>query len=286
MKITVTLIALLIFVAVLIFNVYLLKKGKIKKKKYREYLKVVNIIISAIVGILGVSTISISLIFVLGGNVQLGHNITNYYNNDKQHDLLLIGKNQIEAGNYEEAFATYNSKDLEDNDYAKINIAYLYAHGLGTEENISKALEIYNEVDTDEAKRNKLGLLIALNYQGNYYQSSYNEQIDELINYFIKKDDYYFWNFLSLSKFGRCIDEILEEDPFIKQNFSFSLSDLYVFECKRGKYTDPPRNTAYVWYKFVGADFDVNPNVSQTFPYFYYDMYQLKYLKYIDQIWL
>lgn len=309
MNTTIIFTALLLLAAIFIISLYLLKLSKFDLKGYKEYSKICKTIIygiSAIVGALGVGTM---IVLNINDNIEVGskdnssnrgtivseaiingngnilgnnNNVTNtfIYNNDLQRDQLLEGKICFDNKDYETAFKIYNSEELKYNDYARINTAYLYAHGLGVEENIFKAMEIYDEVDTDEARRNKLGLLIASNDQG-----SNNEQILELIDYFIAKDDYYVWDFLSFSKFGKGINEMLQEDTSFKQSFSYCLSDLYIWESERGKYTNPPRNTAYVWYIFVGADFDYNTYKAQSLPYFYYDVYQLKYLKCIDKIW-
>lgn len=180
-------VALILLCAVIITSFFVLKSGKFKKNKYKEYFKIVNKIITVILEIIG--TLGISAVIYLSINAEnvgiltlftdnfsgtiideatikgngnaIGNNnkITNTYisSNDPQHDQLVAGKQYVDNENYEMAFKTFNSEELKYNEFAQINTAYLYAHGLGVEEDIPKAMKIYDGVDTDEAKRNKLG---------------------------------------------------------------------------------------------------------------------------------
>lgn len=200
---------------------------------------------------------------------------------ESEYILLKIGKNYFDMKEYDKAFMTYSNKNLKDNLNAKINIGYLYAHGYGVEENASKAMEIYKSIDTDEAKKNRLALLITTNKESRNFK-----EMDESLKYLMQKDDHDVWDYLSFSKYGRSIDEMIKENPNIKDDFEVNFEDFYKFE-KDGdtqEYSNPPRNTAYYWYEFIGADYK-DTDIPQTLPTYYYDRYRIKYLNFIDKIY-
>lgn len=132
------------------------------------------------------------------------------YNNDKEKELLYKAKELCENRNYDEAITIYVCDELKDNPYAQVNIGYLYAHGYGYEEDVEAALNIYDSIDMDIAKRNKLALLITSNKDGKN-----DAEIKNLIDYFINKNDYYVQNYITNCIYQKNVEALDDREKIL-----------------------------------------------------------------------
>lgn len=197
------------------------------------------------------------------------------YNNNKEKELLDKAKEYCENKKYDEAITIYVCDELKDNPYAKINIGYLYAHGYGYEEDVETALKIYDSIDMDIAKRNKLALLITSNTNGNN-----DVAISDLIDYFTDKNDYYVQNYITNCLYHKNVESLSEEE----KNITCTLEDLYILECA-GTINSPKSyalNSAYRKLVYNGITFEGEYIKSA---YHHYNAYQYMYLDWLEKIY-
>lgn len=199
------------------------------------------------------------------------------YNNDKEKELLYKAKELYENKNYDEAIAIYVCDELKDNPYAQINIGYLYAHGYGYDEDIEAALNIYDSINLDIAKRNKLALLITSNKDGKN-----DAEIKILIDYFINKNDYYVQNYISNCLYSKNIEALNDRE----KNIICDLKELYILEL-----TETINSTktyylsqAYKKLVFTGSSYHWNENHVLSI-YYHYNVFQYMYLDLLDKIY-
>lgn len=202
------------------------------------------------------------------------------YSSDKEKELLREAKKLCESKNYDEAITIYVCDVLKDNPYAKINLGYLYAHGYGYEEDVETALKIYDSVDMDIAKRNKLALLITANSEG-----IYDAEIVRLIYYFTEKRDYNVQNYITNCIYNKNVELLTDEE----RNITCYLKDLYVL-----KLTDKISSTrtysldrAYEKLIYGGLSYKNNwQNGSfSASAYYSYNVYQYNYLDWLEKIY-
>lgn len=207
-------------------------------------------------------------------------NETDNYNNDKEKELLNKAKEFCESGKYDEAFKIYMCDELKDNSYAQINIAYLYAHGYGCTENIEEALKIYDSINMDIAKRNKLALLITSNSDG-----INDKEIVQLINYFNERNDYYIQNYITNCLYNKNVELLTDEE----RNITCHLKDLYVikFIDKINSTRTFNLNQAYKKLVYEGLSYKTNgTGIYFSAPAYYsYYVYQYSYLNWLERIY-
>lgn len=199
------------------------------------------------------------------------------YNNDKEKELLYKAKEYCDNKKYDDAITIYVCDELKDNPYAKTNIGYLYAHGYGYEENVETALKIYDSIDMDIAKRNKLALLITSNMDGKN-----DAEIKILIDYFIDKNDYYVQNYITNCIYGKNVESLSDRE----KNILCTLKDLYVLEIGDTINSQQPHylNGAYNKLIFTGSSLDFN-NDHTTSTYYHYNVFQYMYLDWLEKIY-
>lgn len=199
------------------------------------------------------------------------------YNNDKEKELLYKAKELCENRNYDEAITIYVCDELKDNPYAQVNIGYLYAHGYGYDEDVEAALNIYDSIDMDIAKRNKLALLITSNKDGKN-----DAEIKNLIDYFVNKNDYYVQNYITNCIYCKNVEALNDRE----KNIICNLKDLYILELA-GKINSTHTynlNHAYKKLIYTGLTYDLNENYT-TSAYYHYDVFQYMYLDWLEKIY-
>lgn len=288
---------LLILVLCLLFGIYTFIKFKGKKRRIISFLISIITAIGAIAN--GAEILNINMSFdrrtednsiniqnITGTDditlITGDYNTINDFSveNMSQEDIFLeSGRYAVQNEDYDTAWSYYSDETLTDNPYAQINKAYLYSHGYGVEQDFGAAIEIYNsQLDIIEAKRNKLGTLIAANHDGKY-----NEQISELIQYFLQIKDDEVCNYLSFCEYGKSYQELVESGLDVKDLYNVKWDSIYQLELVEESqgFDNPPRDTGYQYYKFVGANYEEDDG---TLPTYYYETYKLKYIELIDKI--
>lgn len=199
------------------------------------------------------------------------------YNNDKEKELLYKAKELCENKKYDEAITIYKCDGLKDNPYAQVNIGYLYAHGYGYDENVETALKIYDSIDMDIAKRNKLALLITSNMDGKN-----DAEIKNLIDYFINKDDYYVQNYITNCIYGKNVESLSDRE----KNILCNLKDLYVLEIGVPINSTQTHylNNAYKKLTYIGLSHHWNENHTMS-AYYHYNVFQCRYLDWLEKIY-
>lgn len=199
------------------------------------------------------------------------------YNNDKEKELLHKAKELCEKENYDEAITIYVCDELKDNPYAKVNIGYLYEHGYGYEVDVEAALNIYDSIDMDIAKRNKLALLITSNKEGKN-----DAEIKNLIDYFINRNDYYVQNYIANCLYGKNVEALNDRE----RNIICELEDLYILEL--AERIDSKKiyssHNAYKKIIYMGSTFDWDEN-RRISCYYHYNVFQYMYLDWLDKIY-
>ncbi|MCH5191364.1 MAG: sel1 repeat family protein [Oscillospiraceae bacterium] len=187
------------------------------------------------------------------------------FKTEEEMRLLSLAKQYFDAGDYQMAFSIYSSEELQENDYATINQAYCYAHGYGVIEDTEIAMSLYDSVGSDDARRNKLALMIRTNSAG-FYDSAI---LDEL-SYFSSKQDYNVLNYLSLCKYGEPVDSISDK------SFDIDLSELYQWRLVEDKLyitSQTAYSTSYEKLVFVGTVTGSSPNGMRGI-YYRYQLYR------------
>lgn len=201
------------------------------------------------------------------------------YSSDKEKKLLREAKELCERKNYDEAITIYVCDALKDNPYAKINLGYLYAHGYGYKEDVETALKIYDSVDMDIAKRNKLALLITANSEG-----IYDAEIVRLIYYFTEKNDYYVQNYVTNCIYNKNVELLTDEE----RNITCYLKDLYVLELINIISSNRTYNMNQAYKKLVydGLSYKTSgTDILAISPYYSYHVYQYSYLNWLERIY-
>lgn len=250
---------------------------------------------SAIVGTEGIINQSESTITVdgginnLDGTVIINNGVINVsdvatqppdsdisYGTEGETHLLRQAKQYFMDGDLDSAFQIYTSAELSNNDYATINRAYFYAHGYVIDCNPDYAMELYNSVDSDDARRNKLALMIACNNNGQY-----TDEIDSSLQYFISKKDYNVLNFLSL-----CMDQ-KRIDPSTVDQFDYDISKLKRYRFVWTKYFTIPQSVRTLPFeKLVFEGTVPGANLSgQKGIYYCYSYYRLSNFEWIDLLY-
>lgn len=192
--------------------------------------------------------------------------------------LLSLAKQYFDNGEYEMAYYIYSSPELRESDYATINRAYCYAHGYGVTRNTEIAMSLYNSVGTVDARRNKLALMIASNYDG-VFDSIILDEFD----YFISTEDYNVLNYLSLCKYDEAIDTVSESE----KSFEVQLSDIYRYELVEERLftsTQSTYTTPYEKFRLVGTV--IGSTVTGNKGIFYrYELYRLRYLAWLERLY-
>lgn len=234
------------------------------------------------------------------------------FNGYKNNVSSNIQKNKL----LEESYSLYLNKDykkifhileldeIKTNPIALTNLGFLYAHGYGTEINIEKALQLYNQAKTEDAKLNKLALLIATNKPvlQNERESensiisisgkskelesptlyANDAQILEIIDELLMNGNKVFWDYICLCKYNKHFAQIVAENPSITDNITVQINDLEKIELIDTKsYSNPPINEPFHKYKFIDSYYNASTICSS--PSFVYEIYQLKYLSVIDR---
>ena len=189
--------------------------------------------------------------------------------------LLSLAKRYFDAEDYQMAFSIYSSEDLKENDYATINRAYCYAHGYGVINDTELAMSLYDSVGSDDARRNKLALMIISNING-----VYDTDILEEFDYFRSIKDYSVLNYLSLCKYGKSIDSISEE------SLEIELSDIYHYELVEEKlYTTGYSTFSSPYEKLVLVGAVAGSNTSGMKGIYYrYQLYRLHHLDWLERL--
>lgn len=153
------------------------------------------------------------------------YEVHNKFGTEEEIRLLSLAKQYFDAGDYQMAFSIYSSEELQRNDYATINRAYCYAYGYGVIADTEVAMSLCDSVGSDDARRNKLALMIRTNSAG-----SYDSAILDELSYFSSKQDYNVLNYLSLCKYGEPVDSIIDK------SFDIDISELYQWRLVEDKY--------------------------------------------------
>lgn len=198
------------------------------------------------------------------------------YGTEEETRLLQQAKQYFEDGDLESAFRIYTSEELRNNDYATINRAYFYAHGYIVDCNPDYAMELYNSVDSDDARRNTLALMIACNDDGQY-----TDEIDSSLQYFISKKDYYVLNFLSL-----CMDE-KRIDPSTVDHVDYDISKLKRYRLVWSRYFTVSQNSMTRPFDKLVLHGTVTGAVSpwEHGIYYQYCYYRLNNFEWIDRLY-
>lgn len=197
------------------------------------------------------------------------------FGTEEEARLLSLAKQYFDSGDYLTAFLMYSGEELRRNDYATINRAYCYAHGYGVVADVEIAMELYDSVTLDDARRNKLALMIATNSHG-----VYDSEILEGFAYFSSIKDYNVLNYLSLCKYGKSIDLISEE------NFEIELSDIYRYELVEEKiYSTMQPQELRPYEKFVSAGIVTGSSIGGTqYIYYIYQLYRLSNIDWLERV--
>ena len=203
--------------------------------------------------------------------------INQYYSgmSDEQ-KLLEQGIFALKSGDYDLAYECFSDDLLIDNEYAKINIAYMLSHGYGTNQDVDKAIKIYSSIGTDSAKRNLLGTLIASNHNGDN-----NDKIADLIDYFLDNKDRVVCDYLSHCLMDISFDSLVKQGGGASDLRSITWDRLYRYELtdESTHFSNPPRNTGYQIYIFIGANYEEDDG---SLPSYYYETYDLMYINILD----
>lgn len=196
--------------------------------------------------------------------------------NNVEIQLLSLAKQKFEDGDYMEALRIYSDPSLKDNVYAKINQAYFYAHGYGVTKDFETALQLYEAIeDNDDARRNRLALIIFMN-RGDH---AYDEEIIEEINYFIDIQDYDVMNYVSLCKYDKMAILLTPEE-----NLEITIPDIYQYIVVDIKYTTTPNPYCYGFIipEYKGAVSGASADYRYTTIYYHYVFKSLRYLDWLD----
>lgn len=196
------------------------------------------------------------------------------YNAETQ--LLSLAKQKFEDGNYMEALRIYSNPTLKDNIYAKINQAYFYAHGYGVSKDFDAALQLYDSIkNNDDARRNRLALIIFMN-RGDH---SYDEEIIEEINYFINIQDYDVMNYVSLCKYDKMAVLLTPEE-----NLEIALPDIYQYIVVDNLYitTMHPYCYGFIIPEYKGIIAGASDDFKSERIYYHYNFKTLQYIDWLD----
>lgn len=201
--------------------------------------------------------------------------VAHEFGTEEEIRLLSLAKQYFDAKDYQMAFSIYSSEALKENNYATINRAYCYAHGYGTISNTEIAMTLYDSVASDDARRNKLALMIISNSNG-----VYDTDILEEFDYFSSTNDYNVLNYLSLCKYGKPIESISEE------SLEIELSDIYRYEVVETKLcatAQPTFSTTYEKLMYVGSVSGSNASGMRGI-YYEYQLYRLQHLDWLERL--
>ena len=201
---------------------------------------------------------------------------TKAYGTTAQTRLLHKARQYYEDGNYTAALGIYTSPELRDNDYAIINLAHFYAHGYAVDADISLAMKLYDSVDSDDARRNKLALMIFSNDGGKY-----DDEIADSFQYFFEAKDYYVLNYWSLCKYGKLFDL-----HAVKQ-FDYELSDFKGYEAVWTHYfTSSQSSFTHTFDKLVyNGTISGSNAMGEKGIYYRYTYYRRKHIEWIDRLY-
>lgn len=248
-------------------------KDKSQGDKYCTILCAALSLIVTVLGILFSNVISnsgsiINVTQSFNGDVVINDNSGTISIDKRTTDLSKEGYQLVNAQifyeneEYDKAISILQDSSLRDSEYAKLDMGYMYAHGYGVKQDTDKAIEYYNSCTLQQAHKNKLALLIVTNKSGDK-----NDEINDELSYLISVQDSDIIDYLNSIGINMDCDKI-----------EFDISALYKYQLINTKgYKNPPRDTYFTHYKFIGANFE-----GDTLMY-YYERYDYKDLSIIDR---
>lgn len=196
---------------------------------------------------------------------------------DEEASLLKRAKEYIEKGNFKEAIQIYTRKKLINNEYSKLNMAYMYAHGCGVEQSTKTAMKIYESINSNEAKRGKLALLIVTNSKGKN-----DKKILLLINQLIKEKDFYTLNYVSHCKYDKNNEELTDKE----RKTPITMDEINKEKCVQVSYVSAlQKGDVYFRFALMGATTGENKNGNIEI-YYKYGVYTHQYLEWLEMIYV
>lgn len=127
-------------------------------------------------------------------------------------EMLEKAENYYKFNDYLKVIDIYKNKKLEDNPVALYNLAYFYARGIGIEQDIDKAKELYQR-----------SYLVSEEYIGGYVAINIlnPESIGNVMNLItegIKNNDEYTIRYIKAVLYAQYPDETYDEKTYLEQN--------------------------------------------------------------------
>lgn len=193
--------------------------------------------------------------------------------------LMIIAQAAVDQHDYDKALDILGDPALDGTAEKTMAMGYLLAHGYGVNQDVAAAREHYESIKDafPQARRNLLALLIATGRDG-----ANDEAIVSEIEYFIESGDDVVLKYLVLC------DSIKEDAANADDSPKLPYGNLTVKDLMRissigiADYANPPRDTGFSYFKFVGADYP-STSSNQTLPTFHYKEYRLCFIDTIDR---
>lgn len=204
-------------------------------------------------------------IFVLGDNNAVNQNTYNYTSNPDAQTLLRQAELYYEKNDIENAIDLYLNSILQDDPIALCNLGYFYETGdIGYD--LDKAIEYYEQVDTDYGKRHLLKAYIMSRDENNL--NAARDLIDELWDIDPYVRDYFFY-----CNYGCSEADYLENHPG-ETEITFSFEGCYQWEATNEycEASGSPANNTYTQWVVVSVDYTGSHTVLR------FRKYTLKYL--------
>lgn len=194
-------------------------------------------------------------------------NTVTIYNDNTDSDetfYLIDAQKSINNGSYREALSDFEYLADKGYESGALGLGYLYAHGYGVDQDIDKATQFYESINNNpQARKNKLALLIASNNR---------EAAESELEYFINKGDQDVLDYIDYCEY------------VTKHRYSLEDEDLSNLRCYmsvgREDYDNPPRDTGYSVFKFIGAHYPDDNN--RSLPLYAYEEYRLMFIDSIE----